>query len=107
VLDVERVLADMLRVGRQCIVSFPNLAYWKLRQHLAEHGRAPRAGTLLGYNWYNTPNVRFLSIADFEEFCHDKGIHVHQRIALDTENDREVCDDPNLNADMAIVVISK
>jgi homoserine O-acetyltransferase len=107
VLDVERVLAEMLRVGRRGIVSFPNIGYWKLRKHLAEEGRAPRAGTLLGYDWYNSPNVRFLSIADFDDLCRDKGITIHQRVALDTETGREVHDDPNLNADMAIVVISK
>jgi homoserine O-acetyltransferase len=107
VLDVERVLSEMLRVGRRGIVSFPNMGYWKLRRHLAEEGRAPRAGTLLGYNWYNTPNVRFLSIADFEDFCRDKGITIHQRLALDTETGREVRDDPNLNADMAIAVVSR
>ena len=107
VLNVERVLAEMLRVGRQGIISFPNMGYWKLRQHLAEQGRAPRAGTLLGYNWYNTPNVRFLSIADFEDFCQEKGIRIHQQIALDTEAGRTVVDNPNLNADMAIAVISR
>jgi homoserine O-acetyltransferase/O-succinyltransferase len=107
VLDVERVLAEVLRVGRQGIVSFPNLGHWKLRRHLAEQGRAPRAGALLGYHWYNSPNVRFLSIADFADFCREKGITIHQQIALDTEAGRAVADDPNLNADMAIVVISK
>jgi homoserine O-acetyltransferase len=107
VLDVERVLAEMLRVGRRGIVSFPNIAYWKLRKHLAEEGRAPRAGTLLGYQWYNSPNVRFLSIADFADFCREQGIGIHQQIALDTEAGREIQDDPNLNADMAIVVVSR
>ncbi|MGD0900643.1 MAG: homoserine O-acetyltransferase [Thermoguttaceae bacterium] len=107
VLDVQRVLAEMLRVGRQGIVSFPNIGYWKLRKHLFDEGRAPRAGTLLGYQWYNSPNVRFLSIADFEDFCRQEGITIHQRIALDTEAGRTVEDDPNLNADMAIVVVSK
>ncbi|MGA2035245.1 MAG: homoserine O-acetyltransferase, partial [Thermoguttaceae bacterium] len=107
VLDVERVVADMLRVGRQAIVSFPNFGYWKLRRQLAEEGRAPRSGPLLGYQWYDSPNVRFLSIADFEEFCHDRGITIHKRVALDTEAGREVLDDPNLRADTAIVVMSK
>jgi hypothetical protein len=51
--------------------------------------------------------VRFLSIADFEDFCRDKGITIHQRIAFDTEAGCEVHDDPNRNADMAIVVFSK
>ena len=107
VLDVERVLADLVRVGRQGIVSFPNLGYRKLREQLYLEGRAPRAGTLLGFNWYNSPNVRFLTLDDFDEFCREKGITIHQRIALDTTAGIEVRDDPNLNADTAIVVISK
>jgi homoserine O-acetyltransferase len=107
VLDVQRVVAEMLRVGRRAIVSFPNFGYWKLRKYLAEEGRAPRVGALLGYQWYNSPNVRFLSIADLEDFCREKNITIHQQIALDTEAGCEVRDNPNLNADMAIVVLSR
>ncbi len=62
---------------------------------------------MLGYSWYDSPNVRFLSIADFDDFCRDNQIKIHQRIALDTEAGCKVYDDPNLNADMAIVVISR
>ena len=62
---------------------------------------------MLGFQWYNSPNVRFLSIADFDAFCREKGITIHQHIALDTTANVEVYDDPNLNADLAIVVISK
>ncbi len=106
VMDVRGVLREIIRVGRQGIISFPNIGYWKLRKHLFEEGRAPRAGTLLGYKWYDSPNVRFLSIADFADFCRDHGLKIHQQIALDTEAGCKVEDDPNLNADMAIVVIS-
>ncbi|MHB1034209.1 MAG: homoserine O-acetyltransferase MetX, partial [Pirellulales bacterium] len=107
VLNVERVLCDMLRVGRRGIVSFPNFAHRKLRQQLADQGRAPRGGMFLGFNWYDSPNVRFLTIADFEEYCAQNGICIHQRIALDTEADQFVADEPNLNADVAIFVISR
>jgi homoserine O-acetyltransferase len=107
VQDVEGVIADMLRVGRICIVSFPNLAYRKLRQILAEEGRAPRAYGWLRDEWYNTRDIRFLSIADFEEFCREKNIRVERRIGLDTEAGIEVFQDPNLNADLAIFVISR
>jgi homoserine O-acetyltransferase/O-succinyltransferase len=107
VMDVQGVLKELLRVGRRGIISFPNFGFWKLRKHLSEEGRAPRAGALLGYHWYNSPNVRFLSIADFEDFCRGKEIKIHQQIALDTEAGCKVYDDPNLNADMAIVVISR
>jgi homoserine O-acetyltransferase len=104
--DVERLMREMLRVGRQCIVSFPNFAYHKLRRMLAEQGRAPEAAGLLAHKWYNSPNIRFFSIADFEEFCGERGITVHRRIALDTEDGHEVNDDANLNADLAIFVLS-
>lgn len=107
VMSVDRVLSDVLRVGRRGIVSFPNFAYRKLREQLATEGRAPRAGSWLSHNWYDTPNVRFLSITDFEDYCRQKGIHIHTRIALDTELDREVHDDPNLNADVAVMVVSR
>jgi methionine biosynthesis protein MetW len=107
VYDVEGVVADMLRVGRTSIVSFPNLAFHKLRRILAEEGRAPRAYGWLRDEWYNTPDIRFLSIADFEAFCREKNIHVERRIGFDTEAGVEVFDDPNRNADLAIFVISR
>jgi homoserine O-acetyltransferase len=107
VFDVEAVINEMLRVGRTGIVSFPNFAYHKLRRMLAEHGRAPRSAGVLHYEWYDTPNIRFLTIADFDDFCRCKNIHVHRRIALDTEAGVEISQDPNLNADLAIFVISR
>ncbi len=107
VMDVDRLLAEMIRVGRQGIVSFPNLAYQGYRSQLAETGRAPQIGAAEGLRWYNTPNVRFFSIADFEQFCRDRSIRIDQRIALDTHSDRVVCDDPNRNADVAVFVVSR
>jgi homoserine O-acetyltransferase len=106
--DVPGVIAEMLRVGRRCVVSFPNFAYRKLRKMLAEEGRAPEAsGGLLHHSWYDSPNIRFLSIEDFRSFCKEKGIRIEREAFLDTEADRQVTDDPNLNADLAILVIAK
>jgi methionine biosynthesis protein MetW len=106
VRDVSGLVNDMLRVGKQCIVTFPNFGYHKLRNMLSEQGRAPES-SVLRHPWYETPNIRFFTIADFEDFCGQKGIRVDRRIALDTESDQEVSEDPNLNADLAIFVISK
>ncbi len=106
VRDVSGVVNDMLRVGKRCIVSFPNFGYHKLRRMLFDRGLAPEGG-LLRHRWHDSPNIRFFTIADFEEFCRQKGIRVDRRIALDTESDWEVQEDPNLNADLAIFVISK
>ena len=104
--NVQRVVNDMLRIGRRCVISFPNFAFAPLRRMLAEEGRTPEAG-VLRYKWYNTPNIRFLTIADFEDFCREIGAAIHQMVALDTEKRREVTEDPNLNADLAIFVISR
>ncbi len=106
VQDVEGVLTEMVRVGRSCIVSIPNFGYHRLRTMLAETGRAPKSAGVLHYEWYNTPNIRFFTIADFEDFCRQKNMKVHRRIALDTEAKAEVFEHPNLNADLAIFVIS-
>jgi homoserine O-acetyltransferase len=106
VRDVEGVISEMLRVGQTGIVSFPNLAFEQLRRILAEEGRAPRGYGWIRDRWYNTPDVRFLSISDFEEFCREKSIRIHRRIALNTEDGCEVFHDPNRNADLAIFVIS-
>jgi homoserine O-acetyltransferase len=107
VIDVRRVIHEMLRVGRRAIVSFPNLGYHKLRQQLADQGRAPLVAVGGGTRWYVTPNVRFLTIADFDEFCREHEIRIHEHVSLNTETGRHVDHDPNLNADLAIAVLSK
>ncbi len=109
VYDVPLVLDHMLRVGRKCIVTFPNFAYRKLRDILYHEGRAPASGGLLRYPWYHTPNIRFCSILDFREYCDQRGIRIHRLIGLDTEAGREVPpeEDVNLNADMAVTVLSR
>jgi homoserine O-acetyltransferase len=106
VKDVEGVIAEMLRVGTTCIVSFPNLAFHKLRRILAEEGRAPRAYGWLRDKWYDTADIRFLSITDFEDFCREKGLHIRRRIALNTETGAEITEDVNRDADLAIFVLS-
>jgi homoserine O-acetyltransferase/O-succinyltransferase len=105
--DVERVVMEMLRVSQRAIVSFPNFAYSKLRTMLCEQGKAPISLGLLRYQWYNTPNIRFLTISDFEDFCRDQDIIIHHRICLDTEAGVEIVDNPNLYADMAIYTLSR
>jgi homoserine O-acetyltransferase len=107
VKDVEGVIAEMLRVGALGIVSFPNLAFHKLRRILAEEGRAPLTYGWLRDKWYDTADIRFLSITDFEDFCREKGLHIQRRITLNTEAGTEVTEDANRNADLAIFVLSR
>ncbi len=107
VYDVETVISQMLRIGRMCVVSIPNFAYEPLRRMLAEQGKAPKSSGVLHHEWYNTPNIRFFTISDFEDFCREKKIQVHRRIALDTEAGTEVDGDANLKADLAIFVLRR
>ena len=76
----EEILLEMLRVGREAIVSFPNFGRWDLRLQIAL-GRMP-VSPELPYEWYNTPNVHLFTIADFESFCSGHGIRVLERVAL-------------------------
>ncbi len=106
IVDTEGILDEILRVGRCGIVSFPNFAYHKIRTMLSVEGRSPKAEGVYHFEWYNTPNRRFPSIADVEELCAAKGIRLHRRIYIDSESHRRITEEPNLNADMAIFVLS-
>jgi methionine biosynthesis protein MetW len=80
VRNSDRVVAEMLRVGREGIVTFPNFGYWKNRlQALA--GRMPVSENL-PYQWFNTPNIHLCTIADFESFCSARGIRIVERKVL-------------------------
>ncbi len=105
--ETEHIIDEMLRVGQLAIVSFPNFAYHKLRTMLFEQGRSPKAGGPYKYEWWNTPNRRFPSILDFEDFCNAKSVNIHRRVYLDTETGELVDGDPNWNADVAIFVLSR
>jgi methionine biosynthesis protein MetW len=78
--NVEGVLRDIARVGREAIVSFPNFAYWPHRLSILR-GRMP-VSKLLPYEWYDTPNIRYSTIRDFEELANKVGLEVLERVAL-------------------------
>jgi methionine biosynthesis protein MetW len=80
VRNTEEIVFEMLRVGREAIVSFPNFGRWDLRLQMAL-GRMPMSPEL-PYEWYNTPNVHLFTIADFESFCARHGIRVIERVTL-------------------------
>lgn len=105
--NVEKTIQQILRISKKAIISFPNFAFKPLREMLFHQGKAPKLEGLYGYNWYNTPNRRFPTIADFEEFCNEQNILVKESFFIDTENKEFIKEDPNLNADTAIFVLSK
>ena len=83
VRHTEGILREMLRVGREVVVSFPNFAYWKNRMAVMK-GRMPVSEDL-PYQWFDTPNVRFFTIDDFEALCGQMGIVIRERHVLDDE----------------------
>ncbi|MGQ0512166.1 MAG: methionine biosynthesis protein MetW [Betaproteobacteria bacterium] len=77
----EPLLKEMLRVGREAIVSFPNFGYWKARIQIALGGHMP-VSKELPYEWYNTPNVHHCTLVDFEALCGKLGFRIMERVVL-------------------------
>lgn len=106
--DVERVVDELLRVGRRAIVSFPNFGYREMRQRLASEGRVGQLPGLRDEAWYETQDLRVFTLRDFSEFCEARGIVVERFLAFDSRRGfAEVRDDPNRNADIAVFVIRR
>ena len=76
------MLDEMLRMGKECIVTFPNFGHWSLRLYLAGRGRMPMSKTL-PYAWYNTPNIHLCTFKDFEKLCIEKNIRIKRRTVVD------------------------
>ncbi|MDB5908559.1 MAG: metW [Massilia sp.] len=100
---VEPLLRDIVRVGAEAIVSFPNFAYWPHRVALAR-GRMPVSKSL-PYQWYDTPNVRCATIYDFEELADECGLEVLERVAL--ADGQPVSFLPNLRGSLAVFRLRK
>lgn len=74
----DRVLDEMLRIGRECIVTFPNFGHWSCRLYLATRGRMP-VSKFMPFSWYNTPNIHFCTVKDFQQLCEQKGIRILEK----------------------------
>ena len=94
----EGILREMLRVGREAVVSFPNFGHWSARLQVAL-GRMPVSATL-PYEWYETPNVHHCTITDFEDLCRRIGIRIRERLVL--HGGRPVTWLPNLLGSIAV-----
>ena len=81
VRHTEAILNEMLRVGREAVVSFPNFAYWKNLRSVLD-GRMPVSEDL-PYQWYDSPNVRFFTLLDFEALCAQMRLTIRERSVLD------------------------
>lgn len=98
VRHTEGLIREMLRVGHEAVVSFPNFGHRSHREAIAR-GRMP-VSEALPHQWYDSPNVRFFTIADFEALCAGKGIEIREGLFFD--EGRPVEADPNLNAELAL-----
>jgi methionine biosynthesis protein MetW len=103
VRHTEEILREMLRVGREAIVTFPNFGYWRHRWQVIR-GRMP-VSEELPYQWYDTPNVHLCTIEDFETFCAAHGVRILERLVLD--EGRPVTVLPNLRGSLAVFRFEK
>ncbi|OQA02136.1 MAG: Homoserine O-acetyltransferase [Planctomycetes bacterium ADurb.Bin401] len=100
------VFKELLRVADKVIVSFPNFAYWKCRAGLFFDGRAPRTKQL-PFRWYDTPNIHFMSLKDFDDFCEEIGAKIEKKIPLIGNRLSPVRFAPNIFAEQAIYLTSR
>ena len=107
IVDVAGVLDEVVRIGRRGIVSFPNFAYAPMRETFMREGRLPKEEGLYAYDWHDTPNRRFPSILDFQELCLKRGILILDAIYINSMSGQEILNDPNLKADIAVVVLAR
>lgn len=94
----ERIITEMLRVGREGIVTFPNFGYWVNRLHVLR-GRMPVSDNL-PFEWFDTPNIHLCTITDFEDFCRAHGVRILERTVI--TNGRSVGLLPNLRGALAV-----
>ena len=80
----EQLLKEMLHVGREAIITFPNMGYWKNRLQFALGGRMPVTKTL-PYGWFDTPNIHLCTVRDFEVLCEEQGLIILDREMVDSQ----------------------
>jgi len=101
--DPLRVLRGMLRIGNRAVVAFPNFGHWSVRLSHLWSGRAPKT-ELFPHDWYDSPNIHFLTVLDFEALATRENWRVERRIFLSGR--RKVSLLPNLRAEVAVFLFS-
>ncbi len=85
--DPRAVIVELMRIGKQAIVSVPNFGHWRNRLYLMTRGRMPVTKTL-SYQWYDTPNIHFCTIADFVVLAQELGVDIAERVMVDARGHR-------------------
>jgi len=110
VLEPDLLIKELLRVGKKIIVSFPNFSYWSIRLQILFFGYAPK-NRQLPYEWYNTPNIRIITIKDFRRFVRETGCEVNKEVDINTHSDdlhgNIINFLPNLRATYGIFLVSR
>jgi len=102
------LLDDMLRVGKEAIITFPNFGYWRTRLYLMSKGAMPMSKTL-PYNWYDTPNIHMCTFHDFENLCRDKQLTILDRTVVDSTHEESLSTRlwPNLLGEIAMYRVTR
>ena len=98
------ILREMLRVGRHAVIAFPNFGHWKVRVSHLFTGGAPKT-KLFPHDWYDSPNIHFLTVHDFEKLAAEQAWKVERRMFLSGQ--RTVSAAPNLLAEVAVFLVCK
>ena len=88
----DKMLEEMLRIGRECIVTFPNFGHWRCRLYLSLKGQMP-VSKHLPHSWFNTPNIHLCTFVDFEQLCQSRGFDIIERFVVDKDHNNR----PSMN----------
>lgn len=104
----DKTVEEMLRIGKEGIVTFPNFAHWRARFYLALRGKMP-VSKFLSYEWYDTPNIHFFTFKDFERLCIDRNIRIIERTVVDHAHRERWSNTlwPNMLGEIAIYRITR
>ncbi|MBL6753712.1 MAG: methionine biosynthesis protein MetW [Pseudomonadales bacterium] len=104
----DQLIDEMLRVGRRGIVTFPNFGNWKSRLYLSSKGRMP-VSKFMPHAWYDTPNIHFCTVRDFDALCEEKNIRILERTVVDLKHEGSLSMRllPNLLGEIAIYHIAR
>lgn len=102
------VLNEMLRVGREAIITFPNFGYWRVRAYLLFKGRMPVSRSL-PYQWYDTPNIHLHTVRDFETHCAKNGLKILQRVVVNKHHNESPLTRllPNVFGELALYRVTR
>ena len=104
----DQLIDEMLRVGRRGIVTFPNFGNWKSRLYLSSKGRMP-VSKFMPHAWYDTPNIHFCTVRDFDALCEEKNIRILERTVVELKHEGSLSMRllPNLLGEIAIYHIAR